>query len=156
MKPVALDFDGVLGDTRPLWEDWLADAARRFATIAALDVAALPADRGAAAEELDRWAAAGIGDWRASLERFASERAPLHFRPDAATGAALRRLAGAAAVGAFTDAPAELAQVAAAQLGAARRLTALVCGRDAEQRLLAELGEATLVRSRDELAALAQ
>jgi phosphoglycolate phosphatase-like HAD superfamily hydrolase len=155
VTPVALDFDAVLGDTRPLWRDWLADAARRFSTIASLDVASLPEDRAAAAEELDRWASAGIGDWRASLERFAEERAPLHFRPDAATGAAVRRLAVRTQVGAFTDAPAELVRVAATHLGVQRRLAALVCGAGAEAQLLRELGPATVVRSRAELAALA-
>jgi phosphoglycolate phosphatase-like HAD superfamily hydrolase len=153
LTALALDLDAVLGDTRPLWRDWLADAARRFVAIAPLDVAALPEDRAAAARVLDAWAEAGVGDWRAVLERFALERAPLHFRPDAATGAALRRL-GAAGVrlGAFTDAPAELARVATAQLGAARRLEALACGADAEQRVVSELGGATIVRSRAELA----
>ncbi len=48
-RTVAVDLDGALGDTRPLWEAFLTDAARRFASIAALDPAALPADRGAAA-----------------------------------------------------------------------------------------------------------
>jgi phosphoglycolate phosphatase-like HAD superfamily hydrolase len=154
----ALDVDAVLGDTRPLWRDWLADAARRFAAIAPLDVDALPEDRAAAAEVLDRWAEGGVGDWRASLERFALERAPLHFRPDAATGAALRRLGAAnARLGAFTDAPEELARVAAAQLGAARRLDTLVCGSGAEARVLAQLGAgATVVRSRAELTAAAE
>ena len=158
MSTFALDFDAVLGDTHPLWQDWLADAARRFAAIAPLDVDALPEDRAAAAEALDRWAEGGVGDWRASLERFALERAPLHFRPDAATGAALRRLGAAnARLGAFTDAPEELARVAAAQLGAARRLDTLVCGPGAEARVLAELGAgATVVRSRAELAAAAE
>jgi phosphoglycolate phosphatase-like HAD superfamily hydrolase len=156
VSALALDFDAVLGDTRPLWRDWLADAARRYAAIAPLDVEALAADRAAAAEELDRWAEAGIGDWRASLERFALDRAPLHFRPDATTGAALRRLAATHRLGAFTDAPQELAEVAAQQLGAARRLEALVCGADAEERVLAELGPgASVIRSRAELATTA-
>ena len=44
MKAVAIELD-VLGDTRPLWDDWLADAARRFRSISPLDPAALPADR---------------------------------------------------------------------------------------------------------------
>ena len=55
-----------------------------------------PADRGAAAEELDRWAEHGIGDWRASLERFAEDHAPVHVRRDAAVAAsAARRLRSA-------------------------------------------------------------
>ena len=52
MRAVAIELDGVLGDTRPLWRDWLADAARRFHSIAPLDPAALPEDRGEAAAEL--------------------------------------------------------------------------------------------------------
>jgi phosphoglycolate phosphatase-like HAD superfamily hydrolase len=153
----ALDFDAVLGDTRPLWRDWLADAARRYAAIAPLDVAALAEDRVAAAAALDEWAAAGVGDWRSALERFAVERAPLHFRPDAATGAALRRLGTTHRLGAFSDAPVELAEVASQQLGAARRLEALVCGADAEERALAELGPgASVIRTRAELAAAQQ
>jgi beta-phosphoglucomutase-like phosphatase (HAD superfamily) len=34
---VAIDLDGALGDTRPLWQEFLADAARRFGSIAALE-----------------------------------------------------------------------------------------------------------------------
>ena len=48
MKPVAIELD-VLGDTRPLWNDWLADAARRFHSITPLDPSALPEDRTKAA-----------------------------------------------------------------------------------------------------------
>ncbi|MGH3093546.1 MAG: hypothetical protein ACRDOG_14635, partial [Gaiellaceae bacterium] len=92
MTAVAVDLDGALGDTRPLWRDFLEDAARRFASIAPLDVEALPADRAAAAEELDRWAAAGVGDWRAALERFAEDRAPVYLRPSAEASSALRAL----------------------------------------------------------------
>ena len=46
MRPVAIELD-VLGDTRPLWNDWLADAARRFRSISPLDPATLPEDRAA-------------------------------------------------------------------------------------------------------------
>lgn len=156
MSAVALDLDGVLGDTRQLWQDWLADAARRFASIAELDLAALPEDRGEAAAELDRWSEAGIGDWRAGLERFASERAPVYLRPDAEASAALRRLAGRGLrLGAFTDAPEPLARVAVSQLGATRRLEALETGAGALERLLARLGrDAPVLRSRAELLVL--
>jgi phosphoglycolate phosphatase-like HAD superfamily hydrolase len=153
---LALDLDGVLGDTRALWRDWLEDAARRFAAIAPLDATALPADRGDAAAELDRWAGHGIGDWRAALERFAADRAPVYLRPDAEASAALRRLHGAGVrLGAFTDAPEPLARIALDQLGAARRLEALETGSGALDRLLARLGaDARVVRTRDELLAL--
>jgi phosphoglycolate phosphatase-like HAD superfamily hydrolase len=154
---VALDLDGVLGDTRPLWQAWLEDTARRMRPIAELDPRALPADRAEAAMELDGWAEAGVGDWRSSLARFAEDHAPVYLRPQAPVSAALRRLeAGGAALGAFTDAPEELARVALAQLGAARRIGALEAGAGALERLLGRLGEdATVVRNPVELAELA-
>jgi beta-phosphoglucomutase-like phosphatase (HAD superfamily) len=153
---VAIDLDAVLGDTRPLWDGWLEEAARRYAAIARLDAEALPRDRGLAAEELDRWAARGIGDWRHALERYAEDHAPLHLRPDPDVGAALRELERErAAVGVFTDAPEELARVALAHLGAARRVDHVVAGRDALERLLALLGpETILVRERELLGQL--
>jgi phosphoglycolate phosphatase-like HAD superfamily hydrolase len=110
---VAIDLE-VLGDTRPLWRDWLDDVSR------VLDVSGLPDDRAAAAAELD---ARGAGNWRTLLERFAEDRAPVYLRPAADVSAVLRELqAGGAHVVVFTDAPAELAQVALRQLGAARRV----------------------------------
>jgi phosphoglycolate phosphatase-like HAD superfamily hydrolase len=131
---VALDLDGVLGDTRPLWRDWLADAAR------VLDVAGLPEDRAAAAAELD---ARGAGNWRALLERFAEERAPVYLRPAAEVSATLRALqAEGVRLVVVTDAPAELARVALRQLGAARRVESVE--REAP-------AGATVVRTREEL-----
>jgi phosphoglycolate phosphatase-like HAD superfamily hydrolase len=142
---LALDFDAVLGDTRPLWRAWLDDLARR----ARVEIE-LPADRAAAAEVLD----GVVGNWRALLERFSEEHAPVHLRPSAEVNAALRRLsADGVRLGAFTDAPEPLARVAAAQLGVARRLEALETGSGAEARLLERLGPgARVVRSAAELA----
>ena len=109
---IAVDLDAVLADTRPVWDAWLEDASRRTR----VDLA-VPADREKAAGVLD----AELGDWRPLLDRFAADRAPLWFRPKADTTAALRRLAGAGArIGAFTDAPRELAELALAHTGAAR------------------------------------
>jgi hypothetical protein len=55
-------------------------------------------------------------------------------------------------VGAFTDAPPELASVALAHLGVTRRLEAVEAGAGALERLLDRLGPGTtVVRSRDEL-----
>lgn len=145
-RVVAIELDGVLGDTRPLWRDWLEDAARRFHSIAQLDPTTLPEDRGEAAQALDRWAEAGVGDWRAALARFAEDRAPVYLRPDADVSAALRALAASdARLGVFTDAPEELARVAVAQLGAARRIEALEAGTGALGRLLERLGPETEV-----------
>jgi phosphoglycolate phosphatase-like HAD superfamily hydrolase len=143
VNAVALDLDAVLADTRPLWRDWLDDASRR--TRVELDV---PDDRAAAADVLDR----SLGEWRPLLERFASDRGPLHFRPRAETSASLRRLEGAGVrIGVFTDAPRELADVALAHVGAARRI-AVVGTLD---QVLAELGPGVVVvRSRTELAEL--
>jgi phosphoglycolate phosphatase-like HAD superfamily hydrolase len=143
---VAVDLDGALGDTRPLWDAFLDDAARRFRSIAELDPSTLPRDRGQAAALLDGWAAAGVGDWRGGLERFAEDHAPVYLRPDPTASAAVRGLAGAGArVGVFTDAPAELARVALAHLGVARRIEVLEAGSGAFERLLATLGAGTLV-----------
>jgi phosphoglycolate phosphatase-like HAD superfamily hydrolase len=145
VEALALDFDAVLGDTRPLWRAWLEDLARR----ARVDVE-LEADRAAAAEMLD----GVVGNWRALLERFAEEHAPVHLRPHSEVNAALRRLsADGVRLGAFTDAPEPLARVAAAQLGVARRLEALETGPGAEERLLERLGSgARVVHSAAELA----
>jgi phosphoglycolate phosphatase-like HAD superfamily hydrolase len=140
---LALDLDGVLADTRPLWEAWLEDASRR--TRVELDV---PEDREAAAVVLDE----ALGDWRPLLARFAADRAPVWIRPRADTNAALRRLAASGArIGVFSDAPRELAEIALAHAGAARQ--AEVVGTLAEVR--AELGEdAVVVESRQQLAGL--
>jgi VanZ like family len=150
---LAIELDSVLGDTRPLWRDWLDDAARRFRAIAPLDPQAVPEDRGAAAAELDRWAQDGVGDWRAALERFAEERAPVYLRPDATVSASLRALAASGRrVGVFTDAPEPLARVALAHLGAARRVDALEAGAGSLERLRARLGgNVEIVRSPAEL-----
>lgn len=158
MSAVAVDLDGALGDTRPLWRAFLEDAARRFGSIARLDVDALPGDRAAAASELDRWAAAGIGDWRAALERFAEDRAPVYLRPSAEASAALRALGAAGiSVGVFTDAPEELARVALAHLGAARRVDALEAGAEARERLLARLGaDVAVAETRADLAKISR
>jgi phosphoglycolate phosphatase-like HAD superfamily hydrolase len=143
---LAVDLDGALGDTRPLWDDWLAGSARLLGA----DPAALPSDRGEAAAALD---ASGAGNWRTLLGRFAEDHAPVYLRPRADVSAALRALASAGArIGVFTDAPEELARIALGQLGAARRVEALTCGTGALERLLDDLGEGTTVaRTRDEL-----
>ena len=158
MKAVAVDLDGALGDTRPLWQEFLADAARRFASIAPLDPSGLPADRGEAAAELDRWATQGVGDWRGALTRFGEDRAPVFLRPDAEASAALRALEAAGyRIGVFTDAPEELARVALAQLGAARRVEIVETGAGARERLLERLSRDTeIAASREELVRLAR
>ena len=112
LEAIAVDLDLVLADTRPLWRDWLEDAARRARV--ELDV---PEDRTAAVAVLDEQ----LGDWRPLLRRFADDRAPLHFRPRSDTNAQLRRLhAAGVRIGVVTDAPLELADVALAHVGAAR------------------------------------
>jgi phosphoglycolate phosphatase-like HAD superfamily hydrolase len=149
VRAVALDLDGVLGDTQPLWRDWLADAGRRLG----FDAASVPRDRAAAAAELD----ALVGNWRVLLARFAEDRAPVYLRPNADVAAALRGLQAAGArVGVFTDAPEELARIAISQLGAARRLEAVECGPGAVERLRERLGaDVEVVGSRDRLVRLA-
>jgi phosphoglycolate phosphatase-like HAD superfamily hydrolase len=142
---LALDLDGVLADTQPLWRDWLEDAARR--TRVELD---LPVDRTAAAALLDE----RLGDWRPLLDRFAADRGPVYFRRHAATGATLRRLQAAGVrIGVFTDAPRELADIALAHVGVARRVAAV----GTLDEVLRDLGDETVVvRSRAELTAAAR
>ena len=136
MTSVAIDL-AALGDTQPLWRDWLDDASRRFR----VDVT-----------NLDR----ELPNWRQLLERFAEERAPVYLRRDADVSSALRRLHDRGTrLGVFTEAPEELARVALSQLGAARRIEALETGTGARERLLRRLGEkTTVVRTREELLAV--
>jgi phosphoglycolate phosphatase-like HAD superfamily hydrolase len=143
VRALALDLDAVLADTRPLWRDWVEDASRRARV--QLD---LPEDRTKAAVVLDE----ALGDWRPLLDRFAADRGPVHFRPHGDTGAVLRRLQAAGVrIGVFTDAPRELADIALAHLGAARRVVAV----GTLDEVLGELGDgAVVVRSRAELTAL--
>ncbi len=145
MHALALDLDAVLADTRPLWRDWLEDAARR--THVELD---MPNDRAAAAVLLDE----RLGDWRPLLDRFAADRAPVYFRPHADTAAVLRRLQAAGVrVGVFTDAPRGLAELALAHVGAARRVATV----GTLDEVLRELGDGTvIIRSRAELKAAAE
>ena len=142
---VAIDLDGVLGDTRPLWDAFLDDSARRFAAIAPLDPRSLPRDRGRAARLLDEWAEAGVGDWRRALERFVEDHAGVHLRPDPAANAALRGLKrSGASVVVFTDAPEPLARVALAHLGVARSVDRIEAGAGARDRVAAGARIATV------------
>jgi phosphoglycolate phosphatase-like HAD superfamily hydrolase len=127
---LAIDLDAVLGDTRPLWEAWLEDVSRR---------AQVDPDR------LDE----ELPNWRALLTRFAEDHAPVYLRPSAPATSSLRALqAEGVRLGAFTDAPEELARVALAHLGGSRRIEALEAGPGALERLLARLGpEARVVRT---------
>jgi phosphoglycolate phosphatase-like HAD superfamily hydrolase len=136
VNAVAVDL-AALGDTGPLWHDWLADAARRYR----VDVSALD-------EQLP--------NWRPLLERFAEERAPVYLRRDADVTDTLRRLHGAGVrIGVFTEAPVELARIALAHLGADGRVELLEAGDGARERLLQELGpDAVIVRTRTELLSL--
>jgi phosphoglycolate phosphatase-like HAD superfamily hydrolase len=135
VKAVAVELRA-LGDTEPLWEDWLADAARRYR----ID-----------SEALDEQ----LPNWRPLLERFAEERAPVYLRRDAEVSDQLRRLhARGLKIGVFTDAPEELARIALAHLGANGRVSAVEAGDGAQERLLGRLGDAVVVRTRAELLAL--
>ena len=130
MAAVAIELDGVLGDTRPLYDAWLEDVSRR----AHVDP-----------ERLDE----ELPNWRVLLERFAEDHAPVYLRPSAPATAALRRLQGEGVrIGVFTDAPEELARIAVSHLGATRRIEVLEAGPGALERVLALLGPDTpIVRS---------
>jgi FMN phosphatase YigB (HAD superfamily) len=136
MKSVAVDLSA-LGDVEPLWRDWLDDAERRFR----VDVSSLD-------EQLP--------NWPQLLERFAEERAPVYFRRDAEVTGALRRLQAAGVrIGVFADAPEELARIALSHLGADGRVDVVETGQGSRARLLAGLGDGTVVvQTRDELVSL--
>lgn len=150
MISVIVDLDGALGDTRTLWAAWLAESEK----VLGVAPGSLADDRGAAATALD---AAGAGNWRTLLRRYAEERAPVYLRPSAEASAALRRLEAAGArIGVYTDAPEGLAQVALAQLGAGRRIDVLETGAGALERLRSAFGpEAAVLADRGELVAAA-
>jgi len=133
MKAVAIGLSA-LGDMEPLWRDWLDDARRRFR----VDVDALDQE---------------LPNWRELLERFAEERAPVYFRRDADVSSTLRQLrASGTRIGVFTDAPAELARVALSHLGAERHIEVLESGPQAQERILAALGDgARVIDTREEL-----
>jgi phosphoglycolate phosphatase-like HAD superfamily hydrolase len=126
-----------LGDTEPLWHDWLDDARRRFR----VDGVDLDAE---------------LPNWRRLLERFAEERAPVYFRRDADVTATLRRLrADGTRIGVYTDAPEELARVALSHLGAARHVEILATGPDSKRRVSETLGtDAVVLSTREELLAV--
>jgi phosphoglycolate phosphatase-like HAD superfamily hydrolase len=136
VKAVAIDL-AALGDVGPLWQDWLDDAARRFR----VDVSSMD-------EQLP--------NWRPLLERFAEERAPVYLRRDAEVTAALRRLhAAGVRVGVFTDAPAELTNIALSHLGAGGRVEVVESGDGARERVLTALGDgAVVLETRAELVGL--
>jgi phosphoglycolate phosphatase-like HAD superfamily hydrolase len=136
VRAVAISLSA-LGDTEPLWRDWLEDARRRFR----VDV-----------DELDQ----ELPNWRELLERFAEERAPVYFRRDADVSAVLRRLrASGTRIGVFTDAPAELARIALSHLGAERHVEMVEAGPGAQQRVSTALGEGVqVIATRTELLAV--
>ena len=142
---LAVDLDA-LGDTRGLWNDWLESAA----SVLEVDGATLPDDRAEAAAALDRAERRQLARAPRTLLRGSRARLPPagceHERGAEALADAGR------VVGVFTDAPEPLARVALAQLGAARRVSALETGAGARDRLLATLGDgAVVVSSRSEL-----
>ena len=140
MEAIAVDLDAVLADTRPLWRDWLEDAARRARV--ELDV---PEDRVAAVAVLDD----ALGDWRPLLRRFADDRAPLHFRPRPDTNAQLRRLRAAGVrIGVVTDAPRELVDVALAHVGVARQIDVVGTQGELEKSFLVVSSRAALLALR--------
>jgi phosphoglycolate phosphatase-like HAD superfamily hydrolase len=143
--PLAIDLDAI-GDTHPLWSAWLDSVSG----VLAIEPATLPHDRGDAAAALD---AAGAGNWRTLLERFAEDHAPAYLRRDAATSAALRSLSSRGiALGVFSDAPEALTRVAVAQLGAERRTSVVESGSGALDRVVEALGPDTIVvRTRNDL-----
>jgi phosphoglycolate phosphatase-like HAD superfamily hydrolase len=132
MRAVAISL-AALGDTDPIFEDWLEDARRRFRL---------------EGTDLDQ----ELPNWRQLLERYAEERAPVYFRRDADVSAALRRLRTAGTrIGIFTDAPEELARIALSHLGAERHVEILGSKHSVSERLGAGV---VVLSTREELLAV--
>lgn len=133
MTAVAIELDGVLGDTGAMWDAFVVDVTRR----AHVDAARLE-------EELP--------NWRTLLERFAEDHAPVYLKPSAKATAKLRQLQDEGVrIGVFTDRPEELARVALAHLAGTRRVEVLEAGPGALERLLDRLPGARIVHTLAEL-----
>ena len=143
---VALDDAGA-GNWRTLLERFSEDHAPAFLRRDAATSARLQA-------LVDDGATLGVfTDAPDELARFSVDLARAYPRRLAATSARLPALVDdGATLGVFTDAPDELARTALAQLGAARRISALETGAGAFERLLEAIGrDATVVRTRADL-----
>lgn len=96
-SPLAVRVEGVLWDPVTVWPLAVAHVASRFARVAALDAAALPAvtsadDLAAAVEAVDAWAAGGGIDWQREFVRWLDENLSRHLRPDVAISRHVRAL----------------------------------------------------------------
>ena len=152
MRAIAIELDGVLGDTRPLWTTGSRMPPGAFTRLRRSIRARCPTTEPRPRRSSTAGPEQGVGDWRASLGRFAEDRAPVYLRPDAEVSAALRHSPRRGdRLGVFTDAPEALARIAVSQLGAERRIEALETGDGALDRLLERLGPGTtIVRQRAE------
>ena len=93
MAAVAIELDGVLGDTSGLWNAWLEDVSRR----AQIDP-----------DHLDEQ----LPNWEQLLERFAEDHAPVYLRPSSGATSVLRALqAAGVTIGVFTDRPGSLTNI---------------------------------------------
>ena len=141
-----------------IWPAALEHLARRFASIRALDVAALPA-RESAVAALEAWAGDDVSSWRLELARFYDDHARVHLRRDPSTAALLaaRRAAGAR-LAVYGQGPRETSAATLGFLGLDRRVDAVVLepAGDGYAACLEALGvaDALHVRSREDLAAL--
>ena len=150
MRAILIDLDGALGDTRPLWDDWLAGAPpgcwgstrQRY--------------RPTEARQRRRWMRPEPGTGARCSS--GSPRADARLPPSQRRGERRAAAGGAAGrpIGVFTDAP-EGAR--SSRCSATRRRSldgTLEAGTGALDRLAASLGsDATVVRTRDELVAAA-
>jgi len=143
-----------------IWPVALEHLARRFASIRALDVEAVPA-RESSVAVLEAWAGQDVSSWRHELGRFYDDHARVHLRRDPGTAALLAALrADGARLAVYGQGPREASAATLGFLGLDRRVDAVVLepAGDGYAACLEALGvpEALHVRSRSDLAALRQ
>jgi phosphoglycolate phosphatase-like HAD superfamily hydrolase len=141
-----------------IWPAALEHLSRRFASIRALDVAALP-PREDAVPALEAWAGEDVSSWRLELGRFYDDHARVHLRRDPGTAALLASLrANGTRLAVYGQGPREASAVTLAFLGLDRRLDAVVLepAGDGFAASLEALGvaEAQHVSTREELSRL--
>ena len=123
-QPLVLS-ERAVANSDPLFADAVAAVARKLDRVDPLDAAALPSDRLALADALDRWAGDDTATWRRELRRHYEQHLPVYVRPDAGLNAVLRALAaGGVRIGVWSPGPAEAVDLLLAHVGVARILTA--------------------------------
>ena len=123
--------DAALGPADAIFAEAVRYLERRLTAVRPLEAAALPADRAAAVQALDRWAGDDAANWRLELIRWFEAHAPVLLRPDPALNGSLRRARRAGVrLAIVSPLPAAAVELYLSQLGL-RRSVEVVCAEEA-------------------------